>query len=198
MSAIRTSKNLRFATGRKKDSSLFLDCFRHVIIHKQYWNKWISDQCWINLINDRFEIPESLQFTKTNLNTALSRNKMYDGIDILTAANALGLYKSSYRPGKIRITGYYLTTPNVRPSEMPGGNSKWYEKLESEQPHTVGTRNIPVKRSLPEGSTPATMPSSNQKKGRRDTRSCVPNNNVIDFIDLTRNHVPRNDNSGLF
>jgi hypothetical protein len=81
---------------------------------------------------------------------------------------------------------------------MPGGNSKWYEKLESEQPHTVGTRNIPVKRSLPEGSTPATMPASTQKKRRRNTRSCVPNNNVIDFIDLTRNHVPRNDNSGLF
>jgi hypothetical protein len=34
-----------------------------VIIHKQYWNKWISDQCWINLINERIKIPESLQFT---------------------------------------------------------------------------------------------------------------------------------------
>ena len=41
------------------------------------------------------------------------------------------------------------------------------------------------------------MPASTQKKRRRNTRSCVPNN-VIDFIDLTRNHVPRNDNSGLF
>jgi hypothetical protein len=81
---------------------------------------------------------------------------------------------------------------------MPGGNSKWYKKLESEQPHTVGTRNIPVKRSLHDGSTPATMPASTQKKRKRNTLSCVPNNNVIDFIDLTRNHVPRNDNSGLF
>ena len=80
---------------------------------------------------------------------------------------------------------------------MPGGNSKWYEKLESEQPHTVGTRNIPVNHSLPKGSTPATMPASTQKKRRRNTRSCVPNN-VIDFINLTRNHVPWNDNSGLF
>jgi hypothetical protein len=80
---------------------------------------------------------------------------------------------------------------------MPGGNSKWYEKLESEQPHTVGIRNIPVKSSLPEGSTPATMPASTQKKRRRNTRSCIPNN-VTDFIDLTRNHVPQNDNSGLF
>jgi hypothetical protein len=121
VSAIRTSQNLRFAIGRKKDSSLFLDCFRHVIIHEQYWNKWISDQCWINLINEHFEIPESLQFTKTNLNTALSRNKMYDGIDILTTANAFGLYKSSNRPGKIRITGYYVTTPF--------GNARWKLKV---------------------------------------------------------------------
>jgi hypothetical protein len=81
---------------------------------------------------------------------------MYDGIDILTTANALGIYKkSSYRPGKIRITGYYVITPNLCPSEMPGGNSKWYEMVESEQPRTVATRNVPVKRSLPEGSTPA-------------------------------------------
>jgi hypothetical protein len=41
------------------------------------------------------------------------------------------------------------------------------------------------------------MPASTQKKKRRYTRSCVPNN-VIDFIDLMQNHVPRNDNSGLF
>jgi hypothetical protein len=41
------------------------------------------------------------------------------------------------------------------------------------------------------------MPASTQKKGRRNTRSCVPDN-VIDFIDLTPNHVSRNDNSGLF
>jgi hypothetical protein len=125
---------------------------------------------------------------------------MDDGIDILTTANALGIYKSSYRPGKIRITGYYVTTPNVCPSERPGGNSKWYEKLESEQPHTVETRNIPVKGSIPEGSTSATVPASIQKKRRKKTRSCVPNNVIdfIDFINLTRNHVPRNDNSGLF
>jgi hypothetical protein len=80
---------------------------------------------------------------------------------------------------------------------MPGGNSKWYEMLESEQPRTVATRNVPVKRSLPEGSTPATMTASTQKKRRRNTRSHVPDN-VIDFVDMTPNHVSQNDNSGLF
>jgi hypothetical protein len=80
---------------------------------------------------------------------------------------------------------------------MAGGNSKWYEMLESEQPRTVATRNVPVKRSLPEGSTPATMTASTQKKRRRNARSCVPDN-VIDFIHLTPNHVSPNDNSGLF
>jgi hypothetical protein len=44
------------------------------------------------------------------------------------------------------------------------------------------------------------MPASTQKKRRRNTRSCVPDNVIdfIDFIDLTPNHVSRNDNSGLF
>ena len=107
---------------------------------------------------------------------------MYDGIDILTTANALGIYKSSYRPGKIRITGYYVTTPNVRPLEMPGGNSKWYDKLESEQPHTVGTRNIPVKRSLPEGSTPATMPASTQKREVETQEAVFPIMSLISLI----------------
>jgi hypothetical protein len=104
MSAIGTSKN------------------QHVIRHKRYWSKQISNQCWINLINKRFKIPESLQFTKTNLNTALSRNKMYDDIDILTTANALSIYKSSYRPGKIRIIGYYVTTVSSPLIAAPHGN----------------------------------------------------------------------------
>ncbi len=164
MSATGASKNLRFATGRKKDTSLFLDCFRDVTVHKQYWNKWISDQCWIDIINERFDIPQSLQFTTRNLNTALSRSKIYDGIDILTTANGLGIYKSSYKKLNTQVTGYYITTPGVRPSEMLGGNSKWYEKLEGEQPHVVATRNIPVKRNLPEGSTLTTKPASTQKE----------------------------------
>jgi hypothetical protein len=157
MSATGESKKLRTLSCRKKDTSLYLDCFRHVIIHKQYWNKWISDQCWINLINERIEIPESLQFTKANLNGAFSRNPMYGSIRILTIPNALGIYQSSYKKGNQRITGYYITTPNLGLPEMPGGNSKWYHKLVTEQPRTVATRNIPVKRSLPEGSPPAPM-----------------------------------------
>jgi hypothetical protein len=88
------------------------------------------------------------------------------------------------------MTSFILvtTTPNLLPSEMPGGNSKWHEMLKSEQPCTFVTRNVLVKQSLPEGSTPATMLASTQKKRRRNTRSCVPDI-VIDFIDLTPNHV---------
>jgi hypothetical protein len=108
---------------------------------------------------------------------------MYGCIRILTFPNALGIYQPSYKPGKTRITAYYITTPNLRLREMPGGNSKWYDKIVSEQPRTVATRNIPVKRSLPEGSRPATMTASTQKIKRRHTRSCVPDNG-IDVIDL--------------
>jgi hypothetical protein len=41
------------------------------------------------------------------------------------------------------------------------------------------------------------MLASTQKKRRRNTRSCIPDN-VIDFIDLTPRPVSQNDNSGLF
>jgi hypothetical protein len=63
-------------------------------------------------------------------------------------ANLLGIYKSSYRPtrkNRRRVTGYYITTPGNKASEMPGGNSKWYTLLLKEMPSTVNTRQNPMK-----------------------------------------------------
>jgi hypothetical protein len=54
MSATGMHKKVQLGGGRKKDASLFLDCFRGVIQHKEYWNKWIVDQCWIDVMNERY------------------------------------------------------------------------------------------------------------------------------------------------
>jgi hypothetical protein len=64
------------------------------------------------------------------------------GIDAITFANLFGICKSSYSPtGKSpRVTAYYITTPGIKPSKMPGGNSKWYTTLVKEMSHTVNTR----------------------------------------------------------
>ncbi len=168
MSATGVHKKIQFGSGQKKDASLCLDCFRGTVKHREYWNKWIVDECWIDVINEQYDIPEALVFTAVQLNRAIARNAVFKaaGIDGLTLANGLGIYKSSYRPkgnGK-RITGYYITTPGTKPSEKPGGNSKWYRTLVKELPSAVSTRQNPLKRGLPEGLAPATMPVPTLKK----------------------------------
>jgi hypothetical protein len=54
-------------SGQKTIASLFLDCFRGLIKQTEYWNKWIVDDCWIDLINERYEVLEALKFTATQL-----------------------------------------------------------------------------------------------------------------------------------
>jgi hypothetical protein len=144
MSATGMPKKLRFGRGRKKYASLFLDCFQGATKHREYWNKWIVDKCWIDVINERYDMPESIQFTAVDLSRAISRSHVFQaaGINALTLANLLGIYKSSYRPPKKpgksqrRVTGYYAIAPGTKTFEIPGGNSKWYTILVNEIPST--------------------------------------------------------------
>jgi hypothetical protein len=194
MSATGIPEKFQFGSGRKKDASLFLDCFRGATKHREYWNKWIVDECWIDIINKRYNMPESIQFTAVELNRAISRNAVFKaaGIDAVTLANALGIYKSSYRPNGYakRVTGYYVTTPGMKPSEMPGGNTKWYTLIVNEIPIAVNTRQNAIKRSLPEGPAPATkpVPAQKKRKGIATRRSGAHN-----VVDLTRS-----DKNGQF
>jgi hypothetical protein len=124
MSAKGMHKKVQFGPGRKKDVLLFLDCFQGTTKHREYWNKWIVVKCWISVL----KMPESIQFTAVELNRAISRN-----------AGLLGVYKSSFKPtgkNRRRVTGYYITTPGNKPSEMPGGNSKWFPILVKEMHST--------------------------------------------------------------
>jgi hypothetical protein len=72
MSATGMPKKLQFGQSRKKGASLFLDCFRGATKHLDYWNKWVVDECWIGVINERYDMPESIQFTAVELNRAIS------------------------------------------------------------------------------------------------------------------------------
>lgn len=47
---------------------------------------------------------------------------------VVTAANVLGIYKSTNKQVNIQITGYYIATPGVPLFEIPSENSKWYER----------------------------------------------------------------------
>jgi hypothetical protein len=78
-------------------------------------------------------MPESIQFTVVELNQVMSRNVVFKaaGIDTVTLANSLGIYKSIYRPAakSPRATAHYITTHGIKPSKMGGGKSKWYTTL---------------------------------------------------------------------
>jgi hypothetical protein len=70
-----------FALNGKKDSSLYLACFDGVRQHQHYWNKWILSDAWIDIINDRYELPSSLQFNSADLNRAIGRHPRFISID---------------------------------------------------------------------------------------------------------------------
>jgi hypothetical protein len=194
MSAAGMPEKFQFGSGRNKDASLFLDCFRGATKHREHWNKWTVDECWIDIINKRHDMPESTQFAASELNRAMSRNAMFKaaGVDAVTLANALGICKSSCRPNGCdkRVTGCYVTTPGMKPSEMPGGNSKWHALIVNEIPIAVNARQNAIKRSSPEGPAPATKPVPAQKKRKGITARRSGAHNVVDLT--------RSDKNGQF
>jgi hypothetical protein len=89
-------KKVNFAPGVKKDAKFYLGCFDSVQQHQQYWNKWICDDGWIDIINERFEIPALLKFVSADLNRSIGRSPRFGGIDSLQEYNIHGLFKASY------------------------------------------------------------------------------------------------------
>jgi hypothetical protein len=177
MSATGMPKKVQLGSSRKKDASLLLDCFRGVTKHKEHWNKWMVDQCWIDVMKERCGLNESMHITAKELNGATGRNAgscRSAGIDKVTSASSFGIYKSSCRPSevqskaRIRVTAHCIATPGTKPSEMPGGNSKWCTSLVSHMPDGMNTRQNPRKRSSSERPAPATtpVPAPAQKKRR--------------------------------
>ena len=102
-----------------------------------------------------YDLADSLKFTSKELNSVVSRNKVYRANDIETTANAngMGIYKAWVKKrdnnNKNRtIVAYYVTTPNVVP-QPPGGNSKWYDSIVSLIPlATANTRSSSTAASL--------------------------------------------------
>jgi hypothetical protein len=62
MASIVMSKKLQLGSGRKKDASLILGCFRGATALQPYWNKWIVSEVWVDIINSMYNIPDNLKF----------------------------------------------------------------------------------------------------------------------------------------
>ena len=56
----------RVRTLCKKDMKHFVRCFDYVSTLKQYWNKWITAECWIDIINERYDMPPDLRLHAGN------------------------------------------------------------------------------------------------------------------------------------
>jgi hypothetical protein len=57
--------------------------------------KWIRDNGWIDIINERFEIPALHQFVSADLNRSIGRSPRFGGINSLQEYNIHGLFKAS-------------------------------------------------------------------------------------------------------
>jgi hypothetical protein len=59
-------------------------------------NKWMMDEVWIEIINDRFNIPTGVVITTADLNSATSRDPAMKTCIVYTMSNCLGMYKACY------------------------------------------------------------------------------------------------------
>ena len=86
-----------FALNGKKDAKLYLACFDFVRQHPQYWNKWILSDGWIHIINDVYDMTNSLKFVSTDLNRAIGKHPRFSCIDNIGESNLEGIYKALRR-----------------------------------------------------------------------------------------------------
>jgi hypothetical protein len=99
MSATLSREKPLFGNGRERNSKLFLECFDAVRKLRQCWNKWIVDDCWIDIVNERFDIPTQLQFAAADLNRAIGRDKrLKTGTDKAGDPSVNGVYKAQCFP----------------------------------------------------------------------------------------------------
>jgi hypothetical protein len=56
------------------NNHLILNLFLEAAKISDYRNKWLSDKDWVNVIEERFMVPEALKFTVQELSLAIGRN----------------------------------------------------------------------------------------------------------------------------
>jgi hypothetical protein len=96
MSTTPNCKKAHFVPTIKKGAKLFLDCFDAVREHKQYWNKWIAADSWMDIIKDRYDNTANLKFVAADSKRAIGRHPKSSSIDTIGNTNVHRLYKATY------------------------------------------------------------------------------------------------------
>jgi hypothetical protein len=76
---------------------------------------WMTDEVWIEIIDDRFDVSLGMVITTADLNSATSRDPAMKTCINYTVPNCLGIYKDHYKKrcqtvnDSKTITGYCVT-----------------------------------------------------------------------------------------
>jgi hypothetical protein len=146
------------------------------------WNKWITPDVWVNIVNDRHDTPDDLKFSSTELNVAVSRNPQHESnlIETTSIVNPMGLCKAWRFDEKKKTVVCCAASPNTLPT-VPGGNSKWCCDMAS---------------LLPTDTRSAATTAAEDKQG--DTTSAQTSNKKKRRAVTNRNGALRNGATGYF
>ena len=185
MSTSDLPKKAHFGRTGSRGTAFVIECFEFARKNQLFWNKWMTADCWMEVINRLIDIPKPMEFSVEQLNRAIGRNANYSAANINTTIqpNAFGLYKASYSTHDVgangernakRITGYYSTTPGKLPV-APNTSTKWYNTLvrqltSRETRSNTGNRVLPNVASL---LAPAAPEGTPRKKRKVDLRPAV-------------------------
>ena len=87
-------KKLHRVTTGTADPTLYVTMFRNTIVDTSYWNKWITTECWINLMKAKYNIDPILELTSNGLNRAIGSHPAFKmaNIDAVSSTNGLGIF----------------------------------------------------------------------------------------------------------
>jgi hypothetical protein len=138
-------------SGAKKGSKHCLRCFDAACKLKQRWNKWLTAECWTDIVNERCEMPADLKFAASNLNRAMGSNPKHEGTEVTKDTNMQGDHESSFKvqvgERRTMLTACCIANPKSSPPQKPGGNEKWHDWTVGSAPQPMTTQQPTAKRS---------------------------------------------------
>ena len=107
MSTSDLPKKVHFGRTGSRGTAFVIECFEFARKNQLFWNKWMTADCWMEVINRLIDIPKPMEFSVEQLNRAIGRNANYRAANINTTIqpNAFGLYKATYSTHDVGANG---------------------------------------------------------------------------------------------
>jgi hypothetical protein len=99
----RHVKKLHLRSGRKKDASLIIGCFRGVMALQPYWTSGSYPMYGSDIINSLYEISDNLKFSSKEWIAAVARNKVYKSNTNMETTVMANLMRASTKLGSRHV-----------------------------------------------------------------------------------------------